>query len=208
MFGIFSKRLKRSVPGCELSPYKDIEVLVNREPIEDSFADYWLFEGPPTFSVFVDNRIFDSRCKTVTVEDVTKLLGDKDHRLKSTAAIYAAVKQYSGLENEFGRFLLKNDLGAGKAIIFYLTSIGSTKYIADYLNYYLGVEERYLQLEAMAAICYLLSDSSSEVLPSLLSRWSTYIGDDAHWSLESRVQAVSECMNDLMQYRKLIQSAG
>lgn len=165
------------------SPFSSIEIpsvidLLSREDCEKWVVPFYRVSFRGTDKAFLKSlrEIYGE----ITLALVEKLLTDNDWRPRITAALFAALKRFSSLEDHIGRLLLRSDLCfAGSLYCVALAEFNSSaglNFLKRYLDYYLTRPDlEFDQGAAMGAIAWLDLRNGTRHLETIYPKWDEYL---------------------------------
>ena len=143
-------------------PFEDLVHYESSEELSNQFIKKWVvpFYMIKTNSVVQSKKNYDHIKADLTIDIAKLLLGQFNWRSKIAGAYFAAIEDYSALEEIIGIHLLKSQVCyAGKGYCLALATFNSARsieYLNKYLTYYLQKTDLvFEQIEAMAALNWL-----------------------------------------------------
>ncbi|MEZ5385048.1 MAG: DUF6000 family protein [Prosthecobacter sp.] len=191
------RRLEQHVAGATVQHagvYAELEVPSTMEPLgEDIIAKWvepfymWGIRSPDEFIAAYSPIRSD-----VSPELCRSLLTSFNWRPRITAAYFAAIEEYTELEEHIGRLFLRSDVcysGQGYALALAIfNSPGSINFVKKYLDHYLCRKDLWFdQPDAMAALHYIDSMNGTSNFDHYLQPWRDFIGDKPNHDLEGAI---------------------
>lgn len=188
------------------NPFENIEVPRNEEELSEEFIDKWVV---PFYMNSLSNsdeqtiKAFADAAKEINIEIVKELLGDFDWRTRITGAFFAAINNYTEVEDIIGRHLLKSEVCyAGSGYCLALATFGSDNvkdYLSAYLDYYLDRKDLWFdQADAFCALEYLDKEQAN----TFLVKWNSFVADKEYWSLDKSRKHFNSSMLTLDKIKK------
>jgi hypothetical protein len=186
-------------------PFEDLEVPRNDQELTSEFINRWV--APFYLNLLspakADVEQFAKASEQITLDDIKKMLGDFNWRMRICGAYFAAIKNYKELDEIIGRHLVKSEVtyaadGYCLALATFDTEI-SRKYLKKYLDYYLDRKDLWFdQEDAFCALEYLDKDH----VKGLQEKWSSFVSDKPNWDIERSRKNFAESMLTLEKIRK------
>jgi hypothetical protein len=188
------------------NPFEDLEVPRNEDELTKEFIDKWVAPFYMTIPAVNDIASLESLAtasKEIDLATTTKLLGYFDWRPKSTGAFFAAVNNYTELEDIIGRHLLKSEVCyAGESYSLALATFSteaSKDYLRKYLEYYLQRKDLWFdQAAVFCALEHVDKDSAFQ----LLNKWQDFTSDKPNWDLKRSRDHFANCIKSIQRIRQ------
>jgi Family of unknown function (DUF6000) len=181
--------------------FEDLSVPRNSEPLGEDFIEKWVV--PFYMTVFSQlseetEQQFIAIYSEVDYEIVIKLLSDFNWRTRIVGAYFAALKDFTKLEEVIGNHLLKSEVCyAGRGYCMALANFGTKKsknYLKEYLDYYLTRKDLWFdQGDALAALFWMDENAAKEYE----SLWNDFVADKPYWKLERYKENFVKSMENL-----------
>lgn len=183
------------------SPFEDLSVPRNSEPLDKDFIEKWVV---PFYMTVFSQLSEETEQQVITIyseidyEIVMKLLSDFNWRTRIVGAYFAALKDFTELEEVIGNHLLKSEVCyAATGYCLALANFGTEKsksYLKEYLNYYLTRKDLWFdQGEALAAL-FGMDENAAKEYESL---WNDFVADKPYWKLERYKENFVKSMENL-----------
>lgn len=210
---LFSKRTQEEDIGLHVAgamlphrnPFESLDIPRNDNDLPREFINK--FVVPFYMASLSGDRVnieqFATVAKEITLDDVKLLLGDFNWRTRISAAFFAAINNYSELDEIIGRHLVKSEVVyAGDGYCLALATFGTDKskeYLKKYLDYYLERKDLwYDQNDAICALEYLDKDSALKYM----EQWNSFVADKPNWNLNKHRKYFADEMSTLELIRK------
>ena len=121
-------------------------------------------------------------------------------------ADFAAIKEFTELEEHIGKLLLRSDVCfSGHHYCLALATFDTQQavdYLHEYLDYYLTKKELYFdQASAMAAISFIGSNRNEELVDMHMDRWNSFIENKEGWNLQTSIHRFNNDMESIAKLR-------
>lgn len=190
------------------NPFEDLKVFRNDDELTKEFAAKWV--SPFYMRLPVDEgdeqtiNLFAVASREIDLDIATKLLGNFDWRSRSTAAYFAAINNYTQLEDLIGRHLLKSEVCyAGATYCLTLATFGTPNakdYLKNYLEYYLERKDLWFdQADAMCALEFIDKEATTQ----FREKWKEFIKDKENWDLNSTRKYALSQLNAIQKIKRL-----
>lgn len=192
--------------------FSNLKVLENDEPLSKNFINKYVI---PFYMKKMDTTEFREQFlainDTVNNEIVAKLLGDFNWRTRSVGAKFATLGDMTEYEDNIGKLLLRSDTCyAGHYYCLALASFSSTAaidYLQQYLEYYLRQPNLWFdQSSAMAALSYISTAKSENLIAPYMKLWNKFIIDKSNWNLATSIESFNQQMLSLNELKREISS--
>jgi hypothetical protein len=181
------------------STFADLPSYKNNAELPKDFIDTWV---APFYMKIGDsdnvwaNQLIETKNK-ISKEVVVKLLGDFNWRTRQTGAFFAAIKNFTDLDDIIGTHFLKSEVCyAGKVYAYTFASFNTDKgidYLDRYLTYYLSKPDLWFdQREALEALTYLDKINRSNVASKHTDNWIKFIANKPTWDKEILTDRLEE----------------
>jgi hypothetical protein len=173
------------------SPFAQLVVPVNTEPLAEAFAAKWVH---PFYllNLWMDSAQFISALRPVlaeiSTEVISTLLDQLDWRPRLVGGYFVAIKKQSRFEDQIGSLLLRSDvcyaaLGYSLALA-RLNSRISIRYLYSYLEYYLTRHDLWFdQSIVMAALGYVDATNQTHLVDDLMPLWNQFLRARPGWNV-------------------------
>lgn len=187
------------------NPFEELTAYRNDDELSKEFFDMYVSPFYLNFLSQCESQsipYFAMAANQLTLVETKKLLGYFDWKCKISGAYFAAIKNYTSLEDIIGIHLLKSEVCyAGTGYCVALAIFGTEKskdFLNRYLDYYLTRKDLWFdQADALCALEYLDKNESNKHL----DKWQEFISNKPNWSFESRRLNFSNRIKDVFAIR-------
>ena len=180
------------------NPFEHLTSYVNSVEISQKFREEWVIPFYFELNNYSDewiNKTIELKSK-ISEEIILQNLGDFDWRTRSTGSYFAAIKNFTYLENIIGTHLLKSEVCyAGSEYALTLASFNTEKsvdFFDQYLEYYLKQPQLYFdQHSVITALKYLDETNNTNYTEKHLDSWRKCLA----WRDQDRVVRLQSLKN-------------
>jgi hypothetical protein len=182
------------------SPFTDIQVPTNPDPLQREFVERWI---RPLYMDFF-NQSSDSAVEALWPEmnhDIAyELLSYFNWRPRVVGGYIVALKQLHELTDLVGKLLLRSDVSfAGRSYCVALAQLNtpeSRQFLHAYLEYYLTRNDLWFdQSHAMGAVAYLDRINGTNDIVHFTAAWDSFVQDKPRWDLSQSCMSFSSQMD-------------
>lgn len=143
----------------------------------------------------------------VSIELCQALLISFNWRPRIAAAYFAAIEEFSDLEEHIGRLFLRSDVcysGQGYSLaLAVFNTPGSIDFLKKYLDHYLTRKDLWFeQPDAMGAIHYTDSLNGTSYFDDYLTPWQAFVSDKPNHDLEGALERFRQDVANVERIRK------
>jgi hypothetical protein len=170
-------------------PFSELDVPRNESGMTTDMVEEWV---RPFYLCGLSNASdetilsFASASNKMNAEIVSTLLGEFNWRPRLVGSLFAAINDYTEMDDIIGRHLVKSEVcyvGKGYCLALATFSTERSKaYLTDYLEYYLQQKDLWFdQADAFCALEYI--DKGAAL--NFIEKWDNFVSNKPNWNLDN-----------------------